>query len=116
MTMAISHSMDVAVKTSGVFTQKIHRALSRPVLGTKGKGMKAEISYEVRAVKFDGDSYGSTYTERTIWRVITVGGKSMGEGVPVAKFDNNKEADLFEEWLKDRDLKSVPASGFYDEK
>ncbi len=62
--------------------------------------MKAEISYEVRARKHDGEGYGGTYTERTLWRIITVNGKSMGEGVQIAKFDNNKEADLFEEWLK----------------
>lgn len=61
--------------------------------------MKAEISYEVRAQHIEGQGYGGTYTERSLWRVTLIGGKKMKDEVLVAKFNSNAEADIFMEWL-----------------
>jgi hypothetical protein len=63
--------------------------------------MKAEISYEVRSRHVEGEGYGGTYTERTLWRVTIIGGKKMKDETFVATFNSNSEADIFMEWLKE---------------
>jgi len=63
--------------------------------------MKADITYEVRSKHIEGEGYGGTYTERTLWRVMTVSGKKVGDAIQIAELRNNAEADMLAEWLKE---------------
>lgn len=63
--------------------------------------MKAEVAYEVRSKHVDGEGYGGTYTERTLWRVTKIGDKKIVTEAFVAKFNSNSEADIFQEWLRE---------------
>lgn len=62
--------------------------------------MKAEISYEVRSKHIEGEGYGGTYTERTLWRIIAIDGVKLKDEAFVATFNSNAEADIFQAWLK----------------
>lgn len=64
--------------------------------------MKAEITYEVRSKHIDGEGYGGTYTERTLWRITVIDGVKMKNEVLVAEFNSNAEADIFQAWLKSK--------------
>jgi hypothetical protein len=67
--------------------------------------MKADITYEVRSKHIDGEGYGGTYTERTLWRVTVINGVKMKDEQCIAEFRSNSEADIFQAWLKDKDGK-----------